>query len=62
MYLLHDFVMIRALKITQLEQPYLKLMKPRDANRVGKNLFSLFNLFSVVLDYYFLREHVLNFI
>ena len=50
MYLLHDFVMVRALKITQLEQPYLKLMKPRDVNRVGKNLFSLF---SVVLDYYF---------
>ena len=41
MYLLHDFVMVRALKITQLEQPYLKLMKPRDVNRVGKKLVQL---------------------
>ena len=41
MYLLHDFVMARALKITQLEQPYLKLMKPRDVNRIGKKLVQL---------------------
>ena len=39
MYLLYDFVMVRALKAAYSEQPYVKLMKLGDVNHVGRKLF-----------------------
>ena len=36
MYLLYDFVMVRALKTSSAELSYLELMKLPDVNHVGK--------------------------